>query len=416
MKTNYFNNKEYSVPLNAPITKEHTYIEVINKGYAKYLDIINSCDKFIMYQQFYKLVELLEGQSRTKASNKTMAKRIIYNLQELGFIDTHHINKNKFMYLRKPAIALSEGDYNSNGRVTITKDLKNDKFKISILKVEHFLETGEILHSNNMIKQLKSITNDMLNLIIKNRNKYGYDIETIKEILKMNDYLDIRNYLEDKPEYLSKLDIIRGIWDDIAIFYRKLMLQRQTISDTPEYLKYFINHNGQIILHYVPKIAIFDVSHDNNYYKDKSLKLFNAFYNIKGNELRDVQKTYTLSNKTNMGHLGSHHIGYSLLLIGADEEVLREKKEIIDEDFNKSVNSPLMSYTEVEPLNIGDYLYHASRKGNRLSKKHNERINRLILKKLKTINLVKAESKSKEVQQEIPIHKSPGEKILDLLK
>lgn len=419
----YFNNKVYKVPFNVPNSRLHTYVEILEKGYGKYLDIINSIDGFMMFQQFYDLVKLLDGQNRTEQSNITIAQRIIKKLKKLNFIDTHYINQNKFIYLRRPGGAVATGDYNNYKRVNITKDLKNQKFKTAIMKAEYFIKTGEILNSDNMINQLKKITEEILIRIENSNNKYGYDVDLIKKILKLNDYLDIRDLLDEYPEFTSKLDIVRGLWEDLGNFYRKLMLQRQTVTSTPEYLEYFITEEGKVILHYIPNIVIFDIGHDNNYYREKVLKLFNAFYNINGNELRNVQKDYISSNKKSMGYRGSHHIGYRLLLLGAEYNLLKERKAIVDEDFNKSITSPLMDVAEIITLDIGKYLYHVSRRGNKFSKEHNRRIDRIIFKKLNQLKLIKnnsenTEQQSTKIQTEVIKEptKTAGEEIFELLE
>lgn len=396
MRVEDFISKTYDIPRNIPSGTSHKYLELVNKGYAKYLEIINLCGNFAMYKQFYKLVKIYEGQNRTERSNENVANKIINHLIELGFLGSSHINKNKFVYLRKSGIAVATGDYNNNQRVSLVKDLKNDKFIISVLRLEYFLSHQVVLHYTNMINQLRFITNEILKNIVKSGNKFGYSVEVINQILTMSDFLEIKEYLDSKPEHIYKLDIIRELWEILGNEFRKMVLQRQTVAENPLYLKLFIKHDGKIGLHYIPNIIVFDVSNDLKYYRDKSIKLFHLFYGIKGNALRNVQKTFMGTSGQRMGLENECRIGYKLTLIGVDDRVLLEKKKVIDEDVDSSVNSPLMGYTDIVSLPVGEYLYHASRKGNKFSKKHNDRIEGLILKKIVQLKENEKKGKPKE--------------------
>jgi hypothetical protein len=384
MNLEQIKNKRYEIPLNIPQSTSHKYSEVIEKQYAKYLDAINQCGKFIMFRQFFKLTEAFSPTENTEVDKERNGLRIIKRIADLGFIDTASINKNKYIYLKKAAFALSEGDYKNSTRISLASDLKNDRFQIAILKSEYLLQYGEIIHSSTMFTQLKTITTHIFNTIRKTGNSFGYALENIEELLELDDYIKIKEYLDQYPEFQFKFGIIRGLWSEIGSLYKKMLLQKQTVTDKPILFKLFVKKDGEIILHYIANIVIFDVSHDGRFYKDKAEKLFHAFYSVEGNNLRDIQKTY-LKDK-NMGYQGEHHLGYKLTLIGADEEVLMKKKEVVDEGIDSSVNSPLMDYTEIVPLPIGQYLLHASRKNNEYADKQDDMINNLILKQLNRIN------------------------------
>jgi hypothetical protein len=413
LNTTYFSNKNYEVPCNISPRTAHKYLKVINYGYAKYLDIIYYCDGFAMYKQLEKLIAKMDGKNRKEESNRKVALKAIKELADLGFIGTHHINQNKFLYLKKPAFALVTGDYKNSSRINLTKDLKNDKFRIAILKMEFLIENDELIHNKSMMYHLRTITKQIKKRIIDTNNKFGYSLECIDEILKINDYLQVKNYLEEHPEYRYKLDIIRTLWVELGDIYRKMVLQRETVSVQPVYFKTFIQSNGQIILHYIPNIIIFDVSKDKKFFKDKTTKLFEAFYKIEGNALRGIHNTYIKSNRTSMGYEGEHHIGYTITLIGEDLEVLKEKKRVIDEVIGNSANTPVMDYTEIEALDTGEYLYHASRKGNSYSQSHNERIERIILKKLKEIESSSRKERQERLQKE---NEDFGKDLLDFVK
>ncbi len=386
MNVEYFGTKKYVVPLNIPKTHTHKYQEVINLGYAKYLDMVYNCGKFIMFNQFQQLLEKYEGKNRTEESNQTIASNIVSRLEDLGFINSEYINKNKFIYLRKPAFAIVYGNYKNNARLNLNKELKNDRFKIAIMTVELFLKRDIILHNTYMMEQLKRITKDILVRIQQTGNKFNYALTSIQEILSLDDYKEILDYLNEYSEYHYKLGVVRDLWSGVGNLYRKLILQRQTVTPNPAFYKTFVKESGEIVLHYAPNIIIFDVSHDRRYYKDKCVKLFYDFSNIGNNVLRGIQKEFLSSKRKSMGHIGDNHIGYRIVLIGEDKEILEGKKSVIDEDINSSINSPLIDYADIVPVDIGKYLYHASRKSNKFSEKHNERIDSIIASKVASLD------------------------------
>lgn len=417
MKLNDFIEKEYSMPLNIPPQSSYKYLEIIEKGYAKYLEVIDLCGKFIMYQQFNSLVEHFEPTLTKAASRERVARLIIKRLIELGFVDSSNINKNKFLYLKKPSFSFSVGDYINSSRVNLGNDIKNDKFQISILKIEYLLKYGEALHSNTMFAQLKEITRHIYSTIIKQGNNYGYSLNVIERILQLDDYLEIINYINENPEYKTKLGIIRGLWVGVGSLFRKMLLQKQTVTEKPEHYKLFVKKDGEVILHYIPNIIIFDVAHDKKYYRERSVKLFHAFYEIENNELRDVQQNY-IKDKSSMGFSGQHHIGYKITLIGSNKSILMQKKLVIDEDINASPNSPLMDYTSIFDLEIGRYTLHASRLGNSYQEKQDIILGNAILGQLERIKGLT--NKSSSIENSIKDNKdtekaSAAQRILDLV-
>ena len=127
-------------------------------------------------------------------------------------------------------------------------------------------------------------------------------------------------------------------------------IPKETVLLKPVYLKLFVGTDGQVILHYIPNIIIFDVSRDKKYFLDKSEKLFNAFYKIEGNALRGIRNAYLKSGRKNMGYEGEHHIGYVLTIVGEDLGVLKQKSGAINETIGSSVNTPVMD--EVKLLRL----------------------------------------------------------------
>lgn len=365
----------------------------------------------------------------TEDTIQRKSRLIIKKLTELGFIEASFINKNKFLYLKKSAFAFAEGDYINSSRVRQSSDLKNDRFQIAILKVEYMLAYGEIIHSSTMLRQLKYITNHIYQTIRKTGNQYLYDVDFIEQILELDDFGKIKELIEGNPEYNNKIGIIRGLWVNLGTFYKRLLLQKQTVTEKPIFFKLYLKANGEIIVHYIPNIVIFDVSRDKKFYTEKSAKLFHAFYGIEGNDLNEIQKRY-MKDRSSMGFQGKNHIGYKLTLIGSDKEILEEKKAVLDENINSSINSPLMDKAHVVDLPIGQYLYHASRKGNEYYTKQDQLISNNILKQLikysdsniKEIDLKESNIKTNSLNKIISkpnLSKvkgvSAGQKILDLI-
>jgi hypothetical protein len=424
-----FINKEYTLPKNIPASTTHKYVEIIEKGYAKLLESIDRCGKFIMYKQFYNLIKIMDKSDITEDTIQKKARLIIKRLTELGFIETSKINKNKFLYLKKSSFAFAEGDYINNSRVNPASDMKNDRFQIAILKVEYMLKHGEIIHSSTMLNQLKYITNHIYQTIMKTGNQYLYDVDVIEQILELDDFGKIKELIEEKSEYNNKIGIIRGLWLNLGTFYKRLLLQKQTVTEKPTFFKLYLKKNGEIIVHYIPNIVIFDVSRDKKFYTEKSAKLFHAFYGIEGNDLNEIQKNY-MEDRSSMGFQGKSHIGYKLTLIGSDKEILEEKKAVLDENINSSINSPLMDKAYVVDLSIGKYLYHASRKGNEYYTKQDQLISNIILKQLikysdspiKEVMPKEPNTKTNSLNKTKPITNvrkanrvSVGQKILDLV-
>jgi hypothetical protein len=424
-----FINKEYVITKNIPPSNSHKYVEVIERGYAKLLEAIDRCGKFIMYHQFYNLIKVMEKTNITEDALQRKSRCIIKRLSVLGFVDSSSINNNKFLYLKKSAFAFAEGDYINSSRVTLSSDMKNDRFQIAILKVEYMLEHGEIIHSSGMINQLKYITNHIYQTVRKTGNQFGYDVEVIEQILELDDFGKIKELIDENPEFNNRIGIIRGIWMNLGTFYKKLLLQKQTVTEKPTFFKLFIKPNGEITVHYIPNIVIFDVSRDKKFYKEKAAKLFHAFYAIEGNDLKEIQKCY-MKDRTSMGYQGESHIGYKITLIGSDKEILEEKKAVIDENINSSINSPLMDNADIVALPISQYLYHASRKGKEYYQKQDIMISNIILKQLIKYTDSAKKDKDKEevstkkvsISEVTPINTiketkevSIGQKILDMV-
>ncbi|MBO8160626.1 MAG: hypothetical protein H0Z24_03235 [Thermosipho sp. (in: Bacteria)] len=384
MNLEYFKNKTYEIPADIPQKHKAKYLEVIDAGYAKYIDILYRFG-YMFNQQFVYILQAINDNKWKFSSAKVIGGRIVNRLEELGFIGTDYINRNKLLYIRRPGMALATGSYKNPRGINLSKDLKNNKVMVSLLKVEYFIRHKKILNHYTAIQQLKDITREIIKTAMATGNRWGYAVETAQELLEINQFVDAWNLLDSRPEYQYRLGIIRTLWNEVGNEFRKLILHRQTISDKPEYLRLFVSEDdGQIFLHYIPNIIIFD-SHDLRYYRDKMNKLFHGFYKISGNELRNIQSQYLKSNKTGMGYRWQHHIGYKITLVGADEEVLREKARVVNEEIGSSASSPLMDYCAVEVFPVGKYLNRPSRKHNSISKAEEERLDKNIIERIAQI-------------------------------
>lgn len=381
-------NKTYDLPEGIKKNIEHKYIEVINKNYSKYLDIIYRCDGFCMYKQFYKLYSMLEiKRNINDATAEVCGNKVINRLIELGFVDCENINTSKFLYLKKPSISLIEGSYKeTKKKINLAKDLKNDRFISSIMKIEYFTQHKIFLNTNIYFIHLKNITTQIHETIRKTGNKYRYAIQAIEHILNMDNYSDIKEFIDSTNEFNCKLGIIRELWTNLGYYFKKMILKKQLISLNPDFFKLYVTSEGQVLIHYIVNIVILDINHDLNYYKNKSNSLLTVFYNIANNDLYDVQSSYLSSNKTSMGRTTSHHLGYTLTLIGYDYDKLLKKAAVINENIGVNINSPLMMKCNIEFLDVSNYLKHSSQKLNSYSTHKNELIDRVIYKKLNEIN------------------------------
>lgn len=385
---NYYKNKTYKIPINISDRSTHKYQLVIDKGYAKYLDIINLCDKVIMYNQFYALVRMFDNLK--ESSSHVKGHSIIKELERAGFVRSMSLNKNKFFYLSKPSLALLSGDYNCTN-IKLDSALKNDKFTIALLKNEYFIKTNCFLHSSIMFFQLKNITLDIYKLIIANNNNFSYDLDAIKHILTLDKYTDILSYLSSIQEWQHKLGIIRDLWTSIGSLYNNMIKQRQTILE-PSHLKYYVNpSSGEVLLHYVINIVVFDVNHDKKFYKDKIVNLFNFFYSMPNNHLMGLQNIFEKTRGKSMGYEFDNHIAYKLTIIGYNKDIIEEKRDYVYslmknnyKNINIS-NSPLLG-AETIYIDINRFINCQSRLSNIYSKKYDDMLDSIILKKLKELN------------------------------
>ena len=332
-----------------------------------------------MLDQFQRLVGVLEKNVYKNDYLRKKTNEIIKNLKRLGFIEVGNLNKYKYVYLRQPTFALISGDYNNSRRTNKKKDFKTQRFYETVTKIEYFLEYNEIFPFYNIDTQLVHITRRILELIIDDKNRYGYDIDTINDIIKIGDYQGVRNVLNENGEHTNKLGLVRFVWEEIGKEFWKLKLQGQSISRVPHYFKLNILPDGRITLHYVPIIILFDSLYDLNYYKGQSNKFFHSFFNMAGNVTQGIKDDFMKSNKFQHPHFNK--VGYTFKLIGFDEINIVSKAEVLNAPYFKNNQySPLVELGRYEVVNIGHYFQYSSGVNNksRIFNKVNNKLNNII--------------------------------------
>lgn len=343
---------QYSLPANLPKSTIHRYFYVIEKDYVKYLILINKLGNYITFQQFYKMYQLLNPDVAISYAEKK-ANKIIKDLAENKFISIESMNRNKYFYLRTPALAFCTNDYKTAPRLNHLKSVANNKFLTSLMKVEYYITTKNIISSSTLFNHLKIITKKIYEIVNKD-SSLDYNLQDIEYILTLNHIKDIQACVSKYPEY----NLLRIIWLDLYNIYSKLQLQGQTILQQPTVYKLY-KSGRQLRLHYAPNIVIFD-THDTNYYYNKITSLFNQFNNISTNELNNINDHF-MKNKT-LGYEGYNHLCYTLTLVGYNETVLNQKIDSINKYIADNVNNPILGKANYIYLDISKYINHSIRK------------------------------------------------------
>lgn len=382
------NKKKYNIPEG--ISSKYgikKYIEVIQNDYAKYLDVLFRCGPFVMNQQFIEIVQMFDNNKNITDNHRAVeVALIIKKLEKLGFISTGFLNNYKYIYLKYPTYTLIVGNNEHKYRINFKKDFNNETFTDSIMRVEYFLKYGETIDYSNMHNQLYEITKMIYNLIIKNKNLYEYNIPAIENILTLgkntntNLYKNIINYLNNTNEKQVKLGIIRILWEDLGKEYWKIGRLRNTISNKPYYLQ--LNHleNGEITIHYVPEIIIFDTNKNYDYYKSRNNAFFYMFFDLPNNNTKNIANIY--KEKGIFGSKHSNILGYKVKIIGSNEDALIKKTNIVDEPYNKNEYSPMASKCEYVFLDINKYFEKEKRENTRLFNEYEKKIEQTIIKEI----------------------------------
>lgn len=375
------NNKQYKLPCNIPQKTLYKYMEVIENDWVRYLDLISRCGPFCMQQQFVKLIEILNpNKNYTKRTSKEYGRRIIKRLEELKFIKSDRLNNNKFIYLLFPSYVVIDGNYNNKHRVNFKKDFNNVTFMNSILKVEYFIEHGDILQYSNMHNQLYYITKKIYELIIKTDNLYGYDIDLIENILTLNKFSDIYEVINSTVEHNNKLGILRYLWTYLGKEYWKFGRHYYTIKENPFYLQFNVLDDGSITLHYVPELIILDINRGMDYYYKVNNKLFYIFFNIPSNSTKNMIDNY--ENKKILGNAHDNIFGYVVTIVGNNNSILKKKVDLINRAYKNDKYSPMVRKANYISVDLDKYLIKARNKSVPMFDDYNKVIEEMIKEKL----------------------------------
>lgn len=353
-------NKRYHVPTNVSKSTIKNYKYVIDSDYTKYLYAITLCGGGCMLRQFIELIEKMDEEPKiTFAGYTKRARGIIDELEGIGFIETGYLNRNKYILLKHPSVALAIGDYNTYKRVSARSLFKTDKFTQSITKMQGLLDYNFIYKYSEMWDQLISITRQVYKVIIDNGNIRGYDLSLIEEIIEMGNYKEIATALRQMPEHKHRLGVVRFIWTEIGCLFRKLGQKSCLVSPNPLYLKIFSDKDGIISLHYVPVIVIYDSMKSLDFYNVQKTFLSNEFYEIKGNNSLGMKEEYSKTGSLGFEHF--NRIGYTIMIIGANRNAIDKKKEIIDEPFNDGgIHTPMVKPSDSYVVDIDKYINHSN--------------------------------------------------------
>lgn len=361
MSFEHFLDREYKMPLNIPEKHKYNYIEILDKGYGKYLDIISSCGNVIMLNQF---VEIVSRYHPVKYSNyrsySRVSEPIVIRLMELGFIDVGIMGKFKYIYLKQPSLALVYGDYKTHYRAGVKNTINANNLMYSINKVQALLDYNVLYDYYIMHNQLMEITIEIYDLIVKSGNKYGYDTDKIKHIIELGTYERIKDYLNDDSVYDTKIGVIKTLWEDLAKGYCALGRKRQTINSIPFYKKVHIQDDGLVTLHYVPEVIIYDVMKNQQYYEVQSNLLFKIFFKLRYNATDELKNEYLLNNSLGATHL--NRIGYVVKIIGNNEDNLKNAINIMDAPYydDKYTHTPIVKNSTPLLVNTIDYFMYSN--------------------------------------------------------
>lgn len=385
-------NKNYRVPEG--ISQNHSYKRyktIIENGWGKYLDALTRCGPFSMRQQFEKLVKILESKKNlSDDSVNVLTTLILRELEDLKFISTDYLNNQKYIYLRKPTYTLIAGEHNHSYKVNFKKDFNNNTFMNSILKVEYLLNYNEIIDYSNMHNQLYMITKKFYNFIIQEGNSYNYNLSVIERILsicetnKTQIYRNVIKFINTTSESQAKLGIIRTLWTYLGKEYWKIGRQKETISKKPYYLQLNLLKNGEITIHYIVEIIMFDTNKSLDYYQSRNNTFFYMFFNMPDNHVKGIVKNY--KNNHVLGNEYNNIFAYKVKIVGFDKETLIKKTDIINEPYKINEYSPMAEKCEYIFLDMGNSLIKEGVRNSSLFVGYETKIENLIEERLNQLS------------------------------
>lgn len=384
--------KKYKLPMNLPSSVKHKYVEVIEKEYAKYVDIIYHFGGYVMLEQMIKIVTIYEGSNKKESTNRKRTYKILKKLKELDFVKDEYINRYKYIYLRKAGLALATGDYKTSKRISAVKNIKNEKFKIAITKAEYFLEHEEIITNQTFFHALLKITHLVKMQIKKNEDTDIYSIALINKILLSKSFKDVFKILEDDKDSKNKLGHIYYLWTGIGKNFINFINQNIGMLMKTEHFNIRYSRYGKYkyVIDYIPNVVIFDIDKSYKYLKNK---IYNISFNYEcpgSGATCNLRSTYNESKKYNRELFVDSkktfakddvwcRYGLVINIISNNKKLTEEKKEKYNEK-NSSSNVRVGEIDIIE-INTDKYFLHASR-GNKIKSNKDKKLHSTIYKEL----------------------------------
>lgn len=375
---------KYKVPNDVPLKAQHKYLEVIEKGYAKYIAFIYESGGYVMLDQMTKYVSSLEGKNRKKESNRKETYKMIKRLKELKFVKDDYINKNKYLYLRKPGLALMTGFYNTNKRSKSISDITNEKFRTSIANAEYFLETKVFINNNTMLNHLKEISLDVRYKFITN-DREDINLELVDKLINVGSIKEGIKFIKKNSSRKEELGCLYSLWNCVGRGFETL--RRSNIAVLKEKLHYKILYNEirkKYFIHFFPYILMYDTSKTRQHIRKKLLKCSYCFRHEYGNFNYDITKTYYLGSDGEFNYDDPYlnRFGVALKVLGSDK-VATEKK--IENRKPQNINrSNRVGKIEILEYNTDKY-FEQGKKTNRVKEDKDNKIREMILEEIKKL-------------------------------
>lgn len=343
----------------------------------KYLEFIYNFGSVCMLNQLTELEAKINNIKKNSAQKKV--KRVLTKLEKNNFIGVETINRYKVVYLKRNAHMFLSGSNTRYKNISKSRLLNEGYLRNSIYSIEYYLKTNISNIQNNLNNQLLNITS----AIYKSEKQFGkgefpYDKHLLKKILDDKGISGCNKEINN----LEDSNIVKILWTDIYNLFCELNKKRQTISAKPLYFKMF-KQNNNIYIHYVPEIVLNDL-HDLKYYKGKLKNLQNSFFKIEDNYVLNMRKKFEVNN--DLGPHWKNIIGFSIKLIGIDEDELELKKETIEKYDKNNLYSCFIGNCEYESINAYKYFSTAISNQETIDS-IDSKLDKLIQKQIKNLSI-----------------------------
>ena len=298
-----------------------------------------------MYDQFVRIYQKSNPKYSSDYASKKV-RNIIKDMENMKLIQSAKLNSYKYFYLKKFAYAAIYNDYCNYKKTNMNSALKNNNFKINLMRIENYIKNNKVISNDTLIEQLVYITKKIYDIRIEDENLIEYDPDILQSIISNK---NIEEY-KDRIINLSDGNLIKVLWIYIYDIFKNLKLQNQTISKKP--LHFNIYKKGtKLFLHYVPNIIIWDI-HRVDYYIKKISNLYDKFYFIPSNNIVNMQKNYLETNM--LGSKGFNRLGYAITIIGSDNRALNEKYKILTRKIREN-NYGIILKCDINYVDINKY-------------------------------------------------------------